>query len=170
MYTLGHSPPVHTHTHTDSVVPYTQVLVPLFKALLSVLFNCMCLCQWCPLPPLSLHGYPLTQSWLWATCHSDSVILFSLYSSLSPHSLSPSHSRSSPLNICDTSPSTCLWIRGYDWQTLLHDDSRSWALRERRGIGARGWEGERQRAKDGPNEWVNEWRQDLMWSIQFTRC
>lgn len=49
MYTLGHSPPVHTHT--DSVVLYTQVLVPLFKALLSVLFNCMCLCQWSPLPP-----------------------------------------------------------------------------------------------------------------------
>lgn len=54
-YICTHSDTVQS-THTDSVVPYKQVLVPLFKALLSVLFICMCLCQWCPLPPSHFTG------------------------------------------------------------------------------------------------------------------
>lgn len=92
-------------------------------------------------------GALVTQSWLPAICHSGFFFIYPAISFLSPPSLSSSHSTSPLLNICDMSPSTCLWIRGWDWQAFLHGDSCLWAL----------WEKGKQKEREcGREAWVSE--------------
>lgn len=145
--TLRHNPPLHTHT----------VLHHIHR---SSCHSLKLICQCCLTVCVCVKGVPfplshfmatrlLTQIWLWATCHSDSVILSSLYSSLSPVPCPPVIPDLPLLTyVTRPHPRACGLKARIDRHCFMMTAAHGLCEKG----GGKGGEGERQRAKDGPNE------------------